>query len=325
MNFYSDDRFSKALQAAYFSEECIVEQGLFKAGQKLWKIPLVNGSKPVFDYPRPSAFIDFYEPCQNELSEPSISFREIDYIPKACHGIVDQKQWFDQNLEALYQAAPTILWENFSSWEDFVKYARQSRSNLFSDSRRRRRKLERELGILEFVFNDTRPELIDICLAWKSEQYRTTGELDGFAHAENIDLFKALAKQELLFVSSLNSADRPVAIHLGILLEGRWFYWIPAYDKKYANHAPGRLLLLDMLEASFREQHVEFDFMEGGEPYKWNYATHTRLIGHAGSLPAEIRAKRMLRSALKPAFNWAFEASPVIKSKVKAAAAFLKV
>ena len=325
MNFYSDDRFSKALQAAYFSKEDIVEPSLFKAGQKLWKIPVVNQRKPIFDYPLPYAFVDFFEPCQDALGETSKSVRNIDYIPKACHGIVELEQWFDQTLEALYQAAPTILWENFACWDDFVKHARQNRSNLFSDSRRRRRKLERELGTLDFVFNDTRPELIDTCLIWKSEQYRATGELDGFAHSENVNLFKALAEQGILLVSSLNASDKPVAIHLGILFEGRWFYWIPAYDKDYASFAPGRLLLLDMLEAGFREQHTEFDFMEGGEPYKWNYATHTRLIGHAGSLPADIRAKKMLRSALKPAFNWAFESSPNLKSKVKAAAAFLKV
>lgn len=295
MNIYSDDRFSAALGAAYYPHQ-VLNSTQFYLGDRVWKLPARQGQKNIVLDPFASAFIDFYEPDESDGFEVE-ALPNVGYLPKVSHGMVTVAQWFEENLEQSYQAAPTILWNTFSSWEMFVKHVQQRRSNVFSDSRRRRRKLEKEVGELTFVFDDRRAETRETCMRWKSAQYQRSRCTDHFASAEHIRFFEELAERDLLRVSSLSAGDQLLAVHLGAFADDRLYWWVPAYDETYAAYSPGRLMLELILEASFQQGHREFDFLIGDESYKWYYATHTRLIGDLGEPPLSLR------------LNWAAEAA----------------
>jgi CelD/BcsL family acetyltransferase involved in cellulose biosynthesis len=76
-----------------------------------------------------------------------------------------------------------------------------------------------------------------------------------------------------------------VAAHIGLRHDGRFSSWVPAYDDGATAYAPGRLLLEALLAAVAARGDREFDFLVGNEPYKWTYATHTRLVEPLGPQP----------------------------------------
>ncbi|MBW4540356.1 MAG: GNAT family N-acetyltransferase [Myxacorys chilensis ATA2-1-KO14] len=210
--------------------------------------------------------------------------------------MVTTTEWHERQLDQAYTAAPTILWKNFQTWGDFVDHVQQNRSNAFADSRRRRRKLEKQVGNLTFLFDDRRPETMATCMKLKSAQYQRSRCTDHFLHEPHIQFFKELAERNLLVVSSLSSKDQVIAAHMGLLANGRLYFWVPAYDVNFSSCSPGRLLLEMLLEESFNREHTEFDFLIGGETYKWDYATHTRLIAELGSRPLSLRASLTAQS-----------------------------
>ena len=169
------------------------------------------------------------------------------------------------------------------------------RSNLFADARRRRRRLEERVGPLEFSFEDNRPQVLEACLGWKSDQYVASGFPDAFRTGAHADFFRRLAGAGLLRVASLSAGGRLLATHLGALEAGRFYYWIPAYDPELTFFSPGRLLLDFMLKES-QARGGEFDFLIGDEDYKWHYATHVRVVEPAGRPPLRLRALRGARS-----------------------------
>ena len=317
MNYYSGDVFCEAFAAAYFPEQT-VKPTLFKHGDSLWKIPAVDGVKPISDFPFQSSYIDFYEPYISESdSAVSHSAKAIGYIPRVSHDLISADKWHQSSLGDIYEPAPTILWDNFATWDDFVKHVRAQRSNIFSDSRRRCRKLGREVGPVEFIYDDQRSEVLETCIRWKSEQYRRSGFVDTFSFDEHVQFFREMANRGVTVVSSLNCGDQLVAAEIDILANDRLGLWVPAYDTQYGTYAPGRLLLLFLLEESFKRNHKEFDFLIGDESYKWYYATHTRLVGEMGKRPLSARAKQALRTSVKSALLLAVSPFPNLQPKLK--------
>ncbi|MDJ0734031.1 MAG: GNAT family N-acetyltransferase [Nostocaceae cyanobacterium] len=312
MNFYSDDSFCQAFGAAYFPNQQI-QPALFELEGRLWKIPTIDYKKPIVTGP----FIDFYESDEQSSKEAVSVVKKVDYIPRVSHKLVTTNEWFENNLETIYEPAPTIIWNNFDSWDEFVKHVKQKRSNLFSDTRRRQRKMEKEVGPLTFVFDDRRADVLAACMGWKSEQYRMSGYIDAFAYEEHVRFFQELVNRDLLLVSSLSAGDKLIAVHLGVLLEGRLYWWIPAYDSNYKVYSPGRLLLELLLNESFQLNHKEFDFMIGDEPYKWYYATHTRLIKEMGTPPISLRLQRSTKAIMKPILSSAIRPFPGLKKSLK--------
>lgn len=317
MNFYSSDDLCAAVSAAFFPEDQ-VENKLYELDGKLWNIPTVNQTSPITDFPFQSRMLDFFEGQPIAEAKPQQNVPALKYLPNVSHGMVQAEKWLQSDLEKIYEPAPTVIWEDFENWEAFLQFVKKRKSKkFFADSRRRRRKLEEAVGPLEFVLGDTRPEILKTCMAWKSEQYRSTGQFDDFAHEENVRLFEELAKRGLLMLSSLSSAEGPIAIDINLFADGRLYSWIASYDRDYSNYAPGRLLLLEALEASFNAGHKEFDFLIGNEDYKWIYASHARLIGPLGTPPLKLQAQQWVSSSVKPFVRWGLKSFPGIKGKLK--------
>ncbi len=290
MNVYSNDLFCEAVKSAYFPDR-EVENTLFELQGQLWKLPAINSTKAIVTDSFASKFIDFYEPVNQPQTLTHAEVKKIKWIPHAAHGLVSTNQWFDRQLSQIYEPSPTIIWHNFKSWDEYI-----CDRNVNRYARRRRRRLEKEIGSPTFLFDDPRPETMEICMQWKSKQYIKSGIVDLFAHTQHIRLLQELANNKLLLVSSFGVGDRLLAVHIGMLNSGRLYYWVPAYDPTYSQYAPGKLLLLSLLEESFNRNHQEFDFLIGGESYKWDYATHVRLISDIGSRPLSAKINRFIEA-----------------------------
>lgn len=197
------------------------------------------------------------------------------------------------------QPAPYIDWRvhpTFEKYEDDWRARGAVKSN---DSARQRRRIERELGPLKFEFDDVRPDVFDACITWKSAQYRASGFVDMFADPHNIALFRRLKEKGALVVSSLSAGPTLLAVHFGASSDRRLASWIPAYDVAFQKYSPGRLLLEDMLKASHARGDLEFDFLIGNEGYKFQFATHNRVIGEVGSPPVRHLVTTKTRAKVK--------------------------
>lgn len=294
-NLFSTDGYLVAVADVYYSglprAICI-----YRVERCLFRLLEVRG-RPVISPP----FMDFVESVH---ADPSTEIRSLRYLPRAALAMTcAEGGWQPTRIEAVY-ASPFIDWSLFDCWPAFERMVKARIGNLLPDSRRKRRKAERDLGALRFVYDDPREEPLEACIAWKSAQWRRTGSVDLFAvEPRHVRFFRELRRRGLLIVSTLNAGEKLLSVHIGAVADNRLYWWVPAYDARLARYSPGRLLLEDLLAESFARNHVRFEFLLGDEEYKWRYATHTLEVGPLGkpslNLFLRYEARTLIRTVLE--------------------------
>jgi CelD/BcsL family acetyltransferase involved in cellulose biosynthesis len=145
-------------------------------------------------------------------------------------------------------------------------------------------------------------------LAWKSAQYRLTGQHDAFRAPSWARALLARIQQhrDHVFagiVSALYAGDRLVAGHVGMRSLHAWHYWFPAHDPAHAEFSPGSILLLRMIEHAPAIGIRRIDLGKGEARYK------TRFMNGATPL-LEGRIERdsavtTCRRAARRVYKWA--------------------
>jgi CelD/BcsL family acetyltransferase involved in cellulose biosynthesis len=306
VNFFSSDEYLGALAETWFPGRSW-NVGVYAAEGRLFRLLSVHGRGPIVTdgLGRGSYhFLDFFEPLAGApLAATSVP--RVRWLPRVAldvHDVASALPAAAPMAEAR-APAPYVDWSRFPDWKAFQAHVTSRRSSLARDSRRKRRKLERCFGPLRFEWDDRDPKAFGTALAWKSAQYVRTKVRDGFAIPQNVRLFQELWRRGLLVASSLTAGERRVAVHLGVLWERRFYSWIPAYDPALSADSPGRILLEYLLAESHARGHAQFDFLLGGEAYKYHYATHCRVIGPLGTAPLPESLRRGARAAVKRALS----------------------
>jgi hypothetical protein len=288
MNFYSGDAFLDTLaETAFPGRSCAV--GLFSNQGQVFRLLTVDG-RPISHWP----FLDLVEPVSELPTQTApVEIRPLEWIPWGLRGVIPAEQWRGQRWPHC-QPCPFIDWSAYPDWESFEP--RMPRRN---NRARWHRNTEREFGPLRFVEDERDPAVLAACIAWKSRQYRVTGHTDQFAKRSNVALFEGLHRRGALVVSAAYAGSKLVSAHAGFRYEGRFGYWIPAHDPELGGrYGTGSLLLLWLLEQSYRRGDREFDFLIGDEDYKYEYATHVRIAGPLGTPPFAVRARRGIKFLL---------------------------
>ena len=294
MNLFSTDAYLETLAQVRFSGRPWSLATFEVAGQR-FRLLALDGHRPVTQVD----FLDFFQPLANGRADPA---QRLAYLPKA---VVSSRpvEGPPSPLGAGQLPSPFVDWSRFAQWSDYQAFLARSGEVPLETSRRKRKKLERDLGSVEFRFDNPHPEVFESCLRWKSAQYRQTGLRDLFADPLNVEMFRRLRERGAVVVSSLQAGSTVAAVHVGGLADNRHYWWVPAYDPALARYSPGRLLLESILEDSHRRGHAEFDFLIGDEAYKWRYATHQRVIGPLGSPPLTLRLQKEAKERLKTALH----------------------
>jgi hypothetical protein len=212
--------------------------------------------------------------------------------------LVTTDQWQQREPDESRMPAPQVQWDKFADWEDYCAHVKKKSPFPFNVSKRKLRKLERDIGPVSFNFHDPDPAALGQCIAWKSAQYARTGLWDLFASERNVELFAELNRRGLLTTTTLRAGNSLLGVHVGVVHQRRFYSWLPAYDPKAGKYSPGTLLFDYLLEASFKAEHAIFDFLIGDESYKWDYATHAHLIQQYGTPSFTKRLYQPLRNAL---------------------------
>ena len=286
-NLYTSDAYLDVLARTYEPGRRVAPE-YFEVDGRFFRLLAHTGrrSRPV----APPIFLDMNEPFA--APPDGVSTRPLRYLRKVSHGLVSAAEFSERGLSDQYLAAPTVRWQHFGSWDEYLAMLR-SRSSMLRDDQRRMRRLADVVGDVTFLPDDTGGDVIPAALAWKGRQMLETRGSDAFADRRNVDYFHNLRAAGLLTASTLRAGDRMLVAWLGAIYDRRWYGWIFTYDHdpELAKFSLGRQLLYRMLEHSHGLGHVEFDFSEGDEAYKWFFATDARLLGPLGRTPLPERGR----------------------------------
>jgi len=147
---------------------------------------------------------------------------------------------------------PSALLDLSSGYEAYIAERRAAGTEQIKKCMNLMRRLELEVGPIQFIPHSPDASALETVLAWKSQQYRETGWRDLFAVNWGRSLVKRIhATQSESFagmLSLLYAGNNLAAGHLGMRSRTIWHYWFPAYNPQFAKYSPGLLLLLRMAE-----------------------------------------------------------------------------
>lgn len=77
--------------------------------------------------------------------------------------------------------------------------------------------------------------------------------------------------------SALTLNGEVIAAHFGFRYNHKFYWCTPAFDPDYAAFSPGKVFLKAIIETCFADDEIlEFDFLVGKEPYKYEWTTLER-------------------------------------------------
>jgi CelD/BcsL family acetyltransferase involved in cellulose biosynthesis len=165
----------------------------------------------------------------------------------------------------------------------FEEYARGAPKRLVQDSRRQERRL-RELGSLTHAAVGAAadiPGILDALVRFKSgRNYRHDVAVNVYESAAQRSFLEQLCRESLrrgiLRCEVLRLDGDIIAVHVAFLYGGRFYYYLPSFSAQHSRYSPGRLLLQRAIERCFLDRVGEFDFLNGEEAYKADWATGVR-------------------------------------------------
>jgi CelD/BcsL family acetyltransferase involved in cellulose biosynthesis len=237
------------------------------------------------------------------------------------HGIIARPGFTYDPLE-LVQRCGLRAWDfdhlpvaqaSFARWHvrqvaspmlDLAAGAPVGSAHMRDQARRKRRKLERELGTLEFAMHSSDGTTLAQLMTWKSAQYRRTGVPDLFVQPWAVEVLKRIhATQEGTdfcgVLSTLHAGGRLVAAHFGMRSRGVLHYWFPVYDAELSGYSPGFLLLADVIAAAPAHGITQIDFGKGDQRFKQQIANTFVPIAEGSVIASPaLGAARRSRAAL---------------------------
>jgi CelD/BcsL family acetyltransferase involved in cellulose biosynthesis len=161
---------------------------------------------------------------------------------------------------------------------------RMAAGDVIRQANRKQRGMVRDLGPERFVWEDKDEAALATLRAWKSAQYKRTGQFDRFAVPWVDRVLRELAATPSagcqLVLNSVYAGDRLVAAHLGLRSGSVLAYWFPAYDPDLSKYSAGILLCLRMAEAAAADG---IDHIDLGK----SYALYKERLSNAGLPVAE--------------------------------------
>ena len=156
-------------------------------------------------------------------------------------------------------------------WNEIKK----SKSKSLQKFRWAKKKLS-DIGELKFIerVNDIneKKKLIKLVINWKKEKKDKSIFLKSFSEK----FYSNILDDNNFIISGLKLKNEFIAISLGFTNNLNYFYLVPAYkaNSDLTKYSPGKILMIELLDY-FKKQNFEyFDFCEGQESYKENWANN---------------------------------------------------
>lgn len=150
-----------------------------------------------------------------------------------------------------YYADPCYLIDISNGREEYLSDLATKGSKVAREARRKRNKMERELGAVRLEPASSDPADLRLLLDWKIEQL----EQQGFGHCFREEWTLKFMQRHLAFQSAncqgklsvLYAGDEKVAMHYGSWGTTAINSWIPAVNPMHAKHSPALCLYMNLI------------------------------------------------------------------------------
>lgn len=97
---------------------------------------------------------------------------------------------------------------------------------------------------------------------------------------EHKQIFNQYIENEVMwkntFFCKLCVDNIPVAYHFGFEYNRKIYWYIPTFNIDYKKFSPGKIIIKKSIEYALANRFEEFDFLNGDEPYKFQWTTESR-------------------------------------------------
>jgi CelD/BcsL family acetyltransferase involved in cellulose biosynthesis len=192
--------------------------------------------------------------------------------------LVDGQQPFER-YQRVRAASPIMdLRDGFDAYLGGLSHSR-SRRNLL----RQERRLIRQQGDTQVIFDSHDRHLLHTMMRWKSAQFLRTGLYDLFARPWIVGLLEQLLEPTTDgaggTISALQVGDDVIAINYVLRDHGVASGWFMAYDPRYAAYSPGLILLLRTAEKAAAAGIDRVDMGKGDTEYKHFLKSRDLFVG----------------------------------------------
>lgn len=164
--------------------------------------------------------------------------------------------------------------------ECYFENLRKTKNKILSDTCRRERKIESDLGPLSFCFNvqdrSKRAKALEHLIKTKKAQYHRTNSNDSLKQNWKMEMLKSLSflkdNECEAILSVLFAGDVWVASHFGLRFGNTLHYWFPVYNPSLKKYSPGRLLLKFIISNTQEKGIQIIDRGAGITPSKMEFA-----------------------------------------------------
>ena len=161
---------------------------------------------------------------------------------------------------------------------------RAAGTSVLKDCDKKRRKAEREVGPAQFQAFSGSDVDFDRLRAWKSAQYRATGQTDIFETPWTLELLRRLFEgREPDFgagLFTLHLGGELAAVHLHLHGRRTIHGWIIAHDPRFDRYSPGLLLFQDILRWMDGTPYTRLDLGPGDYRFKRELSNGGQWVTH---------------------------------------------
>ena len=126
--------------------------------------------------------------------------------------------------------------------------------------------------------SDTLKNLFELH-AGRANQKRIVSTFQGGSIVDfHARLIGRLRQNDWLWLRSLRTDEKVIAVFYGFSYEGRVFYYQIGHDTGWARYGPGKVLMYNAIKEACEKKYGEFDFLRGNEEYKSYWTKDLRLL-----------------------------------------------
>lgn len=169
-------------------------------------------------------------------------------------------------------------------WDAYEQGRREAGTDILKDIAKKRRKIERELGPIEFkAFSRSKADF-DTLFAWKRAQLKRTRQTDvmgpPWARLLMENLFESRDPDFGGALFTLHIGDRLAAAHFHLRGMAQVHAWFIAHDEAFERHSPGLVMFGELLRWMADSPYRELDLGPVAYRFKDRLANRGREIVH---------------------------------------------
>lgn len=183
-------------------------------------------------------------------------------------------------------------------YEAYEQSRARALKKVLSETARRRRRLERDIGPVRFSFCDRSDDVYAKLKVMKAQQYdeiNVRSVFDVAWSARALDIIRGTQSPSFAgVVSTLHAGEQLMAVHLGMRSSSVLHWWFPTYDRAASKYSAGIMLLLEVARHAQEFGISSIDLGRGDEHFKAKFRNDATdlcegSIERTGTIPGLLR------------------------------------